>query len=77
MVLDKIREMLAEKTGSDIAEINGDSKFADMGLDSLDIAELLLGIEENFGVSVQAGPDIVTLNDLAAKVEAVISADAK
>ncbi|MDD4125497.1 MAG: acyl carrier protein [Eubacteriales bacterium] len=73
MVLDKIKEMLSEKTGSDTAEINGDSMFAEMGLDSLDIAELLLGIEEAFGVSVQASPDIIMVNDLVVKVEAALA----
>jgi len=73
MVIDKIKEMLSEKTGTDIAEINGDSMFSEMGLDSLDIAELLLGIEEAFGVSVQAGPDIITVDNLVVKVEAAMA----
>jgi acyl carrier protein len=74
MVLDKIKEMLAEKTGSSPSEINGDAKFTEMGFDSLDIAEILLNIEETFGVSVQASSEIVTLNDLTSKVEAAIAA---
>ncbi|MGI6716544.1 MAG: acyl carrier protein [Eubacteriales bacterium] len=72
MILEKVKQMLSEKTGTDISEITGESIFAEMGLDSLDIAELLLGVEENFGVSVQAGPDIITVNDLVNKVKAAI-----
>lgn len=69
MIIEQLKTMLSEKTGIDIADITDESMFAEMGLDSLDIAELLLGVEEAFGVSVQAGPDIITIKDLSVKVK--------
>ncbi|NLN55344.1 MAG: acyl carrier protein [Clostridiales bacterium] len=73
MIFEKITDMLSEKTGVDKSEITGETIFAEMGLDSLDIAEMLLGIEEAFGVSIQAGPDIISVSDLVNKVETALA----
>lgn len=73
MIFEKITDMLSEKTGVDKSEITGETIFAEMGLDSLDIAEILLGIEEAFGVSIQAGPDIISVSDLVNKVETALA----
>lgn len=73
MIFEKITDMLSEKTGVDKSEITGETIFAKMGLDSLDIAEMLLGIEEAFGVSIQAGPDIISVSDLVNKVETALA----
>lgn len=70
MTEQKIKEMLAERLGMSAEEITSESKFSDLGLDSLDIAEMLMDVETEFGVTVEADPSLQTVGDLVAKLEA-------
>lgn len=70
MVLDKVKEILADKLGMSADEITADSKFSELGLDSLDIAEMLMNIEEEFGVAVEPDPNLQTVAALVEKIEA-------
>ena len=53
MVFEKIAEMIAEKVDCDVAEIKPETKFADLGIDSLDITEMLMNIEDEFGIELE------------------------
>ena len=49
-MLDKIKEMVAENLGVDAATITEESSFKDdLGADSLDLFELVMALEEEFG----------------------------
>ena len=49
-VLDKVREIAADKLSVNIDDISGESSFTeDLDADSLDIVELIMAIEEEFG----------------------------
>ncbi|CAA0842919.1 Acyl carrier protein 2- chloroplastic [Striga hermonthica] len=37
----------------DDSEVSGESKFATLGADSLDSVEIVMGLEEEFGISVE------------------------
>src|SRR5947209_13760658 len=45
-------EMIASRLGFDASAINFDSPLADLGTDSLDVVELILELEEEFGTNV-------------------------
>ena len=48
-VLDKVKEIAADKLSVNIDEISGESSFTeDLDADSLDIVELIMAIEEEF-----------------------------
>ena len=50
-MLDKIKEMVAENLGVDAATITEESSFKDdLGADSLDLFELVMALEEEFGI---------------------------
>ena len=50
---EKVRNMLVEKLGISEDKITPDSEIIkDLGADSLDLVEMLLSLEENFGVTV-------------------------
>ena len=51
MVQEKIIAMLAEATDTDAAEINAETKFSDLGIDSLDMTEMAMDLEDEFGIS--------------------------
>lgn len=62
----KIIEIIAEYQDRDASEYNADQTFAEMGLDSLDIAELILELEESLGTTVEISPQCNTPAKLAA-----------
>ncbi|MBQ3166310.1 MAG: acyl carrier protein [Clostridia bacterium] len=54
MTFDKVKGLLAEQLNVDEAKITPSSKIVeDLGADSLDIVELLMGLEEEFGITVE------------------------
>ena len=69
MVTEKLIALIAEKLDIDPTEITADSKLTELGMDSLDIAELLMDIEDNFGVQIEVSPELVLVSDLAEKIE--------
>jgi acyl carrier protein len=53
MIFDKVRELLASQFEIDIEKINEDTDIAgDLGADSLDIVELIMMLEEEFGIVI-------------------------
>ena len=71
MVFEKVQEMLAEKLGIPAEEITAESEFSALGLDSLDFAEMLMNVEEELGISVEADASIKTVGALVEKLEAL------
>ena len=69
MVLDKIKAMLADKLGIEADEITADSKFSELGLDSLDIAEMMMNIEDEFGVKIEVDAGLTTVGALVERLE--------
>ncbi len=50
---DKVIKLISDQTKIDIAKINGTTSFVDdLNLDSLDIAELMMKMEDTFGVEI-------------------------
>ncbi|MCI8590558.1 MAG: acyl carrier protein [Clostridiales bacterium] len=72
MVLNKVKEMLAEKLGLSVDEITVESKFSDLGLDSLDTAEMLMNLETEFGVSLEVDASLNTVGAIVEKLESLV-----
>lgn len=52
-VADKVRSIIAEQLGVDAEEVTAKSSFTeDLGADSLDIVELVMAFEEEFGIEI-------------------------
>lgn len=71
MVLEKVKEMLAERLDLSVDEITAESKFTDLGLDSLDMAEMLMNAEAEFGVTLEADASMDTVGALVARIESL------
>ncbi|MBQ8927441.1 MAG: acyl carrier protein [Oscillospiraceae bacterium] len=69
MVQEKIIAMLAEATDTDASEITADTKFADLGIDSLDMTEMAMDLEDEFGITLEMTPELNTVGKLAEAVE--------
>lgn len=52
-VFDKIKDILVEQLGVEEDDVNMDSSFTDeLNADSLDIVELVMAMEQEFGISI-------------------------
>ncbi|MBQ3637287.1 MAG: acyl carrier protein [Clostridia bacterium] len=66
---EKIRDIIADKSGEDPENITPETEYSSLGIDSLTIVEILMDIEDEFGVTVEAANAGKTVGDLVAKVE--------
>ena len=53
MILEKIQEILAEQFEVSAESVSEDTNLVDdLGADSLDVVELIMSVEDEFGISV-------------------------
>ena len=71
MTLEKIAELLADKVGVDASTVTLDTTFDEIGLDSLDIVELLMTLESECGISLEPDPEVKTVGNLLDKIESL------
>ena len=69
MVYEKISGLIAEKISCDASTLTADSKFADLGIDSLDVTELVMNIEDEFSIEIEVDSSLATIGDLVTLVE--------
>ena len=70
-VIDRVREITADKLSVDIEEVRADSKFTDdLNADSLDLVEMMMAFEDEFStedkqleIPDEAAENIVTVQD--------------
>jgi len=52
-VLEQVKSVLSDKLGIDEGEITDDASFeADLGADSLDLVEVVMDLEDQFGLKI-------------------------
>ena len=52
-VADKVKSIIVEQLGVDADEVTAEASFTeDLGADSLDIVELVMAFEEEFGIEI-------------------------
>ncbi len=64
MYFDAIAKIISERTGCDISTIKPDSKFFELGIDSLDTVELLMNLEDEIGIEIELDQKVETVDDL-------------
>ena len=62
-------KILADYKGVDASEIKTDAPFSELGLDSLDVAELVMQIEDELGVTLEMSIKYNTVEKLAVYIE--------
>lgn len=68
---EKIIELLADHLEMDSSEISENTTFDDLGADSLDVVEILMEMEDEFGVKIEPEKAGKTVGDLAKYIESV------
>ncbi|MBO6010645.1 MAG: acyl carrier protein [Oscillospiraceae bacterium] len=76
MIFEKLQKMLAEQFVTDEDNITMDTQFIeDLGADSLDLVELTMAVEEEFGLPEIGEEDIqklVTVGDVVRYISGII-----
>jgi acyl carrier protein len=63
---ERIAEIIAEQLGVEVSEVTPEASFVDdLGADSLDTVELVMALEEEFGIEIpdEEAEKISTVND--------------
>ena len=63
-VFEKIVETIVDAKGIDAASIKPESTFKDLNVDSLDIAEMAMTLEDEFGITIELEEGVATVQDL-------------
>ena len=69
---DKIRQIIADQLGVKKEEVTDNAKFVDdLGADSLDTVELVMALEEEFGIEIpdEDAEKLVTVGDALRYIE--------
>lgn len=72
MMFETLKKILAEEFNLDEADITEDSKLeADLGINSLELAELAFKLEDEFGIEVKDEDiaSLITVGDVANYIE--------
>ena len=72
-MLEKIKALVAENLGVEESKITENSSFkVDLGADSLDLFEMVMGLEEEFEIEIPTEDleQIVTVGDVVKYIEA-------
>ena len=76
MEYDKLREIIAEVLNVDADEITMDTTFVDdLGADSLDVFQIIMGIEEEFDIEIsnEDAEKIVSVGDAVEQIKNAIN----
>lgn len=72
-MFEKICELLADKFDADASTMTMDTKIKeDLNADSLDVVELMMDLEENFGIKIsdEEATQMSTIGDIVKYIEA-------
>lgn len=72
MELERLKEIIADVLSIDSNEITMDSSFVeDLGCDSLDVVEIIMGIEEELDIKIpdEAAENIATVGDAMEEIK--------
>ncbi|MDD6571916.1 MAG: acyl carrier protein [Thermoflexaceae bacterium] len=76
MEFEKLQKIIAEVLNVDADEITMETTFVDdLGADSLDVFQILMGIEEEFDIEIanDAAENIVTVADAVEQIKAALN----
>ena len=71
-ILERIKEVAADKLDVDVEDITLEKSFVDdLGADSLDVVELIMGLEDEFGLEIsdEEAEKIITVGNAVKFIE--------
>jgi acyl carrier protein len=68
---EKIASLISAASDIELSEIKEDTSFEDMELDSLDVIEVVMAIEEAFEINIEPEEDIKSVDELVKLVDSL------
>lgn len=70
-MLEKVIEIVAEGLDTDAAELTAETTFKSLGADSLDLMDLVMSFEDEFGIEIdtEAISDLTTVGSVVTYIE--------
>lgn len=73
-IRNKVIDIIADRLSKDKATITEASNIvADLGADSLDIAEIMMDLEDAFGVKLEEDQELKTIGDVIKYIEGKVA----
>jgi acyl carrier protein len=69
MIFEKIKGVIASQLGIEEDELKLETSFEDLGVDSLDLFQIIIELEEQFGVQIEDAESIKTVEDAVKYIE--------
>ena len=63
---EKVAELIAEHVDCDVQSVQADTRFADLGIDSLDTVEIVMQLEDKLGKEIELDQKMETVGELVA-----------
>jgi len=64
MIFEKVKEVLVKELTLGEDEITLESNFEELGIDSLDLVELVMQLEEEFDITIEESSELKTVQDV-------------
>lgn len=69
MIFEEIREVVCEQLGVEENEVTMETTFEDLGADSLDLFQVVIELEEKFGIQLEDAERIKSIKDAVEYVQ--------
>ena len=69
MILNKVKEIMMENLSIEEESITLESTFESLEIDSLDVFQLVMEVEEAFGIQIENQENMKTIKDLVNYIE--------
>ena len=70
-MFEKVAQVLHQNRGVDLDKIKPASTFTELGLDSLDVMDLVMVFEDEFKVSIELDENIRTVGEVADLIQSI------
>jgi len=64
MIFERLVKLLSEQFGLEPEDISEDTGFEELGADSVDLVELSMNLEEEFGIDEMGEEDIASIHNV-------------
>lgn len=69
MLFEEIREVICDQLGIEKEEVNLETTFEELGADSLDLFQIVIELEEKYGIQIEDVEGLKTIEDAVEYVE--------
>ncbi|AYE33180.1 acyl carrier protein [Clostridium septicum] len=73
MLFEKIQKVIVDQLGVDESEVKLETSFEELGADSLDLFQVVIELEEEFGIQLEEAEGLKTVKDAVDYVQSKLN----